>query len=324
MKTSKGFFPTQTASSHARVLLRPLVSLMLAFGMAGLALADARGLNHETPQLHTSDVIGYPGGSPSRLLCPDSAPYMVGVEGRFGSWIDALAPLCVGYNASGRWDRTVALVGELAGGTGGGPGSFACPMGSRITRFLATAYELDGGRHLHGVSFYCGGNGDAASEDYVATPWKDEADCDTCLFVAPDPHEISCQNGLIARGLQVFVSDQVNSVALICGLAPVRAKYLGRVQSDNPDAPLPSLCEAAASARARNSPAAPSLEAQCQASKGPPVALGRVITTDVNITPTPMPTLCEAAVSARARNSPAAPSLEKQCAEYKAAHPVPD
>jgi hypothetical protein len=97
----------------------------------------------------------------------------------------------------------------------------------------------------------------------MGTPWEDEADCDGCLFIAPDPHEISCTDGYIARGLQVSASDQVYNVALICGPPPTAAKYLGRVHSDTTDTPTPTLCEAAVSARARNSPAAPSLEKQC-------------------------------------------------------------
>src|SRR5438270_1912488 len=71
------------------------------------------------------------------------------------------------------------------------------------------------------------------------------------------------------------------------------------------------ICDAARSARARNSPAAPNLEAQCQAAQSRVKSLGRV---RVSSTPSgaPIP-ICDAARSARARNSLAAASLEAQC-----------
>jgi hypothetical protein len=44
-------------------------------------------------------------------------------------------------------------------------------------------------------------------------------------------------------------------------------KSLGRISPAGPSGPKMSICEHAASARARNSPAAPTLEAQCKASR---------------------------------------------------------
>jgi hypothetical protein len=85
---------------------------------------------------------------------------------------------------------------------------------------------------------------------------------------------------------------------------------LGRVQGVEPTGPPLSICESARNARARNSPAAPGLEAQCRAQQPPGKALGRVKSTEPAGAPVP---LCDAAGSARDRNSPAAPGLEKQC-----------
>lgn len=77
-----------------------------------------------------------------------------------------------------------------------------------------------------------------------------------------------------------------------------------------------SKCEAAKVARARNSPAAPGLEAQCLA-EGSVKPIGRVKLPDGTPTKSTL-TKCEAAKQARARNSPAAPGLEAQClAEQK-------
>jgi hypothetical protein len=300
--------------AFARVfpLAASLALFLLASGIPGVALADPPGANHETSNLYISNSIGYPGGSPNRLVCPDSAPYMVGVEGRFGNWIDAIAPLCTGYNASGRWNQGAGLAGPSAGGTGGHPDNFTCPMGSHITRFRVDANETDKKAnrlpHVFSVGFKCGDSVNGWLDTPFTNPW---ADCSDCLQIVSPGDELNCPDGLIARGMQVSAAEYVNSVALICGPPPVSAVHLGRVQPVNPDAPRQTLCEAAASARARNSPVAPSLEARCQASKGPPVHLGRVV--NPNAGAAPPTSICDAARSSRARNSPAAPALERQC-----------
>lgn len=49
------------------------------------------------------------------------------------------------------------------------------------------------------------------------------------------------------------------------GYQPPPLARIGRVVPRDPNAPMPSICDAARSARARNSPAAPGLEAQCRA-----------------------------------------------------------
>jgi len=92
-------------------------------------------------------------------------------------------------------------------------------------------------------------------------------------------------------------------------------KSLGRVPvssgSTGSTSPPMTLCERARDARARNSPAAPDLEAQCRAHPEYVKSIGRVPVSSGSTGP-PM-TLCERARDARARNSPAAPNLEAQC-----------
>lgn len=118
----------------------------------------------------------------------------------------------------------------------------------------------------------------------------------------------------------------VDAIGLICGypVFPPPPVHLGRVQGSTPAPPPdridgePMICAYARSARARNSPAAPDLEAQCEVARRalPPVALGRIQST----TPSPpiipldgeLP-ICARARDARARNSPAAPSLQSRC-----------
>ncbi|MEP7147541.1 MAG: hypothetical protein ABI857_01480 [Acidobacteriota bacterium] len=105
---------------------------------------------------------------------------------------------------------------------------------------------------------------------------------------------------------------------------PERPVYaLGRVKLPPAGAlPSRSICDSARDARARNSPAAPGLEAKCRAAgaageKPPPLALGRVKVPAAGTLPTLL--ICEASRGARARNSPAAPGLEAQCRAYFAA-----
>lgn len=281
---------------------RRVAAVILLCVVAGASIADPAGSNHAKSLYTVSDVIGFPGGSARDLICPDDAPYMVGVDGRFGDWIDALAPTCVGYNAYGRWDRTVALVGASAGGSGGHPDTLACPMGTHIDRFLAEAFtsrmDEDHPSHLYDIGFSCG-------VGYPEINWIPY----TGSYAQK---ELTCAAGYIAHGIRVFADDYIYSLALICSPIPPSPKLLGRIGTSHVD-PTMSICDAAKSARARNSMAAPDLEKQCQASKPPPLALGKVHSTDISITPQASMTMCEAARSAKARNSRAAPDLERQC-----------
>ena len=102
----------------------------------------------------------------------------------------------------------------------------------------------------------------------------------------------------------------------------------GRVQPlpGTAPGPMPTICQAARSARARGSPAAPGLERQCAAQSPPAsVAFGRInvqtppagvgfgrVKVDGNADTR---SICDMAADARARNSPAAPGLERQCAQ---------
>ncbi len=97
---------------------------------------------------------------------------------------------------------------------------------------------------------------------------------------------------------------------------------LGRVPHIGPASPPVSLCDAAKSARARNSPTAPALEKRCaeqstRSAAAPTVAFARVPTTG------PAPAICDAARTALARGSPAAPGLRRQCDAFLAANQPP-
>lgn len=134
---------------------------------------------------------------------------------------------------------------------------------------------------------------------------------------------------------------------LQCRSAPVASSAspptmrLGRVTpiEGGTPGPVPTICQAARSARARGSPAAPGLERQCAAltppagggvarintqSSPPGVGFGRVKPAPLRIGRikldgvTDERSICQVAADARARNSPAAPGLERQCAQSSA------
>jgi hypothetical protein len=163
--------------------------------------------------------------------------------------------------------------------------------------------------------------------------WKDIHSDDRTVvnFEAPKKpfHEITgtsiCPVSLdnlatIAVGIRGRSGVWLDAIGLICDneKPPLPGLALGRVQSTEPAGPPRPICEVAQEARARNSPAAPGLEAQCRAARDklPPVALGRVQST----TPKgPSMPICDRARDARTRNSPAAPGLEAQCRAFLAA-----
>jgi hypothetical protein len=134
-------------------------------------------------------------------------------------------------------------------------------------------------------------------------------------FKIADSRGQICPRGLMPVGISGRAGKWLDAFGLICGASPLNGKYvasIGRVKTDGgPQRPARSICEAARDARARNSPAAANLEAQCQASTTTVQSLGRV-NTDPSA-PRPQRSICDTAVDARARNSPAAPNLEAQC-----------
>jgi hypothetical protein len=131
----------------------------------------------------------------------------------------------------------------------------------------------------------------------------------------PGGDEQYCPAGLVAVGINGRSGKWLDAVGLICGAPTLTprpgpgVKTFGRVKTT--DASPRSICDMARDARARNSPAAPNLEAQCRAAGGVKT-FGRV-----NLPPPspldPPVSICDMARRARARNSPAAPNLEAQC-----------
>jgi hypothetical protein len=154
-------------------------------------------------------------------MCPDEMPNLVGLSGRFGEWIDAVAPLCVATEASGRWHGQDALepLGSRVGGDGGHPDSVVCPAGTFVLAWTAftTRSQPD---YVVGIELWCG---TPTPNGAVATLWTSSAELafNDALKVA----DVSCgvsETGiaLTGTGIAVYSGIYVDRIALVC--APPR------------------------------------------------------------------------------------------------------
>lgn len=329
-----------------RVACALSVALSLACAAAPPAWAQAsEGASHALEsRLVFLPAIGGGGGSQFKALC-NGDEQLAGVELRAGDDIDAIRPVCVTAFIDGAGVRGVgaatlttdtglvctrddlfcdtraagyafnkrdyAVAPGWYGGIGGHIERLLCPGSRPIVLGMDIRAEGVDTISVNNIHLFCGQPAvdqvaDANPSNIFDAPANDQARERT--------GSLRCPAGLVAVGLHGRAGIWLDALGLACDLPRVK-KYLalGRVETTGAaDGPRPSLCEAARSARERNSPAAPALERQCEASKPPPVLLGRVgVPADA-----PRPGLCDAAKSARARNSPAAPGLERQCQAF--------
>jgi hypothetical protein len=196
-----------------------LVTAALIFCLHADAFADF--LKPTQTDKEVSEWVGGSGGGFHRLMCPDEMPNMVGVSGRFGEWIDAIAPLCVATEASGRWRGQEALepMDTRAGGFGGHEDSVVCPAGTFVLAWEAftTRSQPD---YVVGMKLWCGTPGPGA----VATLWTPSAE--SAFNDALNVADVTCRNG-IGVGLYVYSGSYVDRIALVC--APPR-RGIGTIQ----------------------------------------------------------------------------------------------
>ncbi|MEP7247242.1 MAG: lamin tail domain-containing protein, partial [Gammaproteobacteria bacterium] len=290
-------------------------------GITLLALGLARSAFAQVDQI--LPPMGGGGGGQYIARC-QQGDLLNGFELHTGDDVDGIRPICViGYSATAVGPRNIFP--RSFGGPGGTVRQIMCPDNAPLVSGLEVAYEGEDTRIINNVHLYC--TPAAVNQPLPVNP--------TVVFDGPsiritaggpftggDPVFMSygkqnCPAGLVSVGISGRSGIWLDAVGLICGRlyldtskAPIG---LGRVNSSAPAGPRKPLCEAAADARARNSPAAPNLEAQCRASQTPVKSLGRVNVAAAPGAPAAPRTLCQAAYDARARSSPAAPNLEAQC-----------
>ncbi len=338
----------QLSGGVGRHLLRIICVVGMALGNTELAAAQSF-----LPKL------GGPGGGSFEETCPagsDLAGFMLGTADD----VDAIQINCIFPTSTGQASpanssmlgalqqsfgnagpRSVnILVGKSHGGVRGVPRALLCP--AAIPVVLGISIESEGAETVivNSIALYCGRA--IASQPVPSlpnaifegprynrsAPWMGIGIGGTPSF--PDTQYQNCPSGQVAIGIHGRSGLWVDAIGLICGAPrsppqpqPSPITSIGRVPSTGPQSPprTGSICDAARAARARNSPAAPNLEAQCSAQRSPISSIGRV--GGASAPNGPRLPICDAAASARARNSPAAPNLEAQCAAYRAANPAP-
>ena len=245
--------------------------------------------------------IGGGGGNQFARFCssPDDHNHhllLTGVGLRTGDDVDAIQPICV--EAYGPADVGPAVVkgveggnheslrkGRWFGGQGGGPGRLLCPPDTPIVIGMYVRAEGTEITSVNNIHLFCGVA--AAAQKLSASP--------NAVFDAPN---ISsgvvegtqyCPPGLVAVGINGRYGQFVDAVGLTCGEPTLTSrglgKPIGRVKvPTTPDAPLDAppgpprpICDVAREARARNSPAADGLEAQCLATVNALAARGEAI-----------------------------------------------
>ena len=321
MNLTTGQMPRQRENDVHKIALQLVFGCLLA-SAGGRAQADS----------YLPPLGGY-GGGQYITPCP-AGQNLGGFQLRTGDDVDAMRPACV-ISLGPTEIRTPPVSTPWTGGPNGGERWVVCPAVTPIVIGLEVQLEGVDTLTVNSIHLFCG-KAVAVAQPLPALP--------AAIFDGPryvpskgwggigidgeDAHRgmqsEACPPGQVAIGVHGKSGIWLDSMGLICG-APrmaaspgdVTVKALGRVQSTAPPGPAMSICDAAKAARARNSPAAPSLEAQCLASKPVVKSLGRVQAPFTAGAPRP---ICEVANEARARNSPAAPSLEGQCRAELATH----
>ena len=232
--------------------------------------------------------IGGGGGSQFVARCAPSQ-LLTGVELRTGDDVDAIWSLCVtAYGPT----NTGPIEGYQPSQAGANL-QLVCPRNAPIVTGMYVKYEGEDTTIVNNIHLFCGvaATSQMPSEFPSAMFDGPAARAGTNIFgggggfTSQGSYTQYCPTGLVAVGINGRSGIWLDAVGLICGPPTLTArapepeyKALGRVKLSPTGAPPRSLCDAARSARARNSLAAPGLEAQCRAAgeTPPPKALGRV------------------------------------------------
>jgi hypothetical protein len=181
-------------------------ALLLAYA---LALAPA----------YASDgkIVGGPGGGSFRDVCPQNQ-YLVGVQLRSGSWVDAITPVC------GVFKPGMGAQGgprSQHGGNGGGPQAGACPVGSFVTT-LRMGFTRSGNKekYLDYVNMKC-----VSAKDPSQTTSVCLATGEGCYTNIDNgrigPMGSDCPGNEAAVGLIGRSGNYVDALGVTCGPRPV-------------------------------------------------------------------------------------------------------
>ncbi len=231
--------------------------------------------------------IGGPGGGQFEAHCPANQ-FLAGFELRAADDVDAIRPLCV--NAYGPRETSAASDSDWHGGTGGASTYLVCPRDTPIVTAMDVAAEGMDTVVVNDIRLFCGLAVDMRGRDSPLIPTVPPMVSFNAPRISPSRIDLyfyvatgdeaqktngsqSCSDGQVAVGLHGRSGIWLDAIGLICGAPLAPGKVLGRVDTGTPSPSHPpgwTICDSARDARARNSPAAPNLEAQCRASGGKP------------------------------------------------------
>ncbi len=206
-----------TVTSHHSFLRRPRPShtekghsAMNSFRLLALSAMLLIGIPVSGHAKTVFPPFGGQGNTETPAIC-GQGQYVVGFEGRVGSWIDQLKPICATVLAGGKrgnnnYDR------DALGGNGGSPSEVNCPdqgfvhqihvgvtKNGQIGRLVFNCTGIHEGQIFGGTGYSVSGNPD---RDYQSQ---------------------ACPSGEIATGVNVRWGKHVNAVGLICDTLVVPA-----------------------------------------------------------------------------------------------------
>jgi hypothetical protein len=281
-----------------------------------------------------TSLVGGSGGGQFDHPCPANQN-LAGVELRVADDVDAIHPVCVSsYSATYRSDPVLTTgsglvdTTTLTPGWHGGPGghiiALICPQNVPIVRGMDIEIEGENTLIVNAIALYCGSASAQPGGNIPSVSFKGpEAKVGKPVFGGFKNGAVTmgirCPASEVAIGIHGRSGIWLDALGLICGPARIDTSRkppvsLGSRVPYDPNRPLPPICDAAAQARANNSPAAASLERQCFNDHSG-VSLGRPGRTDGSgglASGTPM-AICDAARKARDNKSPAAPELARMC-----------
>lgn len=281
-----------------RVLPRPTFSIGLPAAILLFVIAPFAHAQKDALQ-EGDRVMATMGNWPTEFIarCP-AGQQIAGFDLQTGNDLRAIQPICVTALAPATAGPFEAYPTRF-GGTGSGAARLVCPTGSPVVTKMGVQMEPEvpagwGGlgalpERINGILLHCGLVDRPQGRHVQGAQWlgplrsaEGRSGLSQLAAISRNPPVIgynTCADNLVAVGISGRATTQVDSVGLICGEPTltegpsVRAQ--GRVKGSPEVAanrrPLP-ICEAARGARARNSPAAPGLEARCKAEgEQPPI-----------------------------------------------------
>ncbi len=280
------------------------------------------GLLYARPAAAQADqvlpVFGGYGGGRFVARC-ESGEILNGFELRTGDDVDAIRPICVAAYAPDVIGPRRPFSNSF-GGTGGTVVPLLCPDHAPAIAGIDMWGEGAQTFIVNNVRLYCS----------VAKPNQPLTEYPSAVFDGPEIHPIDriqkshqqCPRGLVPVGITGRSGIWLDAFGLICGRLrlhpeklPEIAKSIGRVGSPSARRPAIHICDAARDARARNSPAAPNLEAQCRAAPPPvPSATPQSAPAPAEITVVDLQSVMARGL-ALANNDPLAAELRRRLSE---------